>query len=217
MFKIGLIRPVIVLLAICTFSPAYGQSTFFDKGESGYGILVGYSGAEDVNGFWATVGQSFKGVFDVGFEAGKYEDNWAYGGYASYYPIKGRTMAKPLAVAIDLSVGIMDQSRQTWQGSVDRKYTQLTAGLSLHHTLVTSPTSFIELMYGGSVAWLFDGSDGEKGQGVISVGVPLGFKMSASTNFLIAPSMLFAEDVTTFSIAVGFTGLSGRKIRDWED
>jgi len=208
---------IIGLISLLPLSPAYAQSTFFDKGESGYGILVGYSGSDNVDGFWATAGQSFKGVFDVGFEVGKYEDNWAYGGYASYYPVRGRSMATPIAVAIDMSAGVTDVSRWTWQGSVSRKYIHLTAGLSLHHTVRISPTSFMELAGSAGVGWLFHDSHGEQGQGILSAGVPLGFRISKTTHLLIAPSVSHTEGVTTVSMAVGFCGLSGHQVRDWDD
>jgi hypothetical protein len=46
--------------------PIYGQGSFLDKGQNGFGFSAGFVTNKDVSGFGGSLGYSVSGIFDLG-------------------------------------------------------------------------------------------------------------------------------------------------------
>jgi len=64
---------LMIILMLLGMSSIFAQSTFFEKGESGFGIYGGVQESFWEDGYFASIGYSYKGVVDIGVAYGNYK------------------------------------------------------------------------------------------------------------------------------------------------
>ena len=70
---------VLIILSLLGISSLFAQSTFFEKGQSGFGIYGGIQESYWEDGYFGSIGFSYKGIIELGitYRDFKYDkDNW---------------------------------------------------------------------------------------------------------------------------------------------
>ncbi len=205
---------LLAILVLSTLaSTAHAQGTFFDKGESGMGIMGGILSNNDADGWQLSVGGTARGVLDFSAAYARVEESNIYAFGASYYLFRPRQLAKPIAISLGAKVELSEISINRWHYTGDEFYLStehvnaqmVILGIDLHSTLASSESALIEVSGGVGFSKLsYDGSDSEI-EPVLSGSLPMVFGNRHGTRFIIAPALSSVRYRGKYESTLGIT------------
>jgi hypothetical protein len=204
-----------VLMSLVLLSSAFAQSTFFDKGEYGYGVMGGILTSEGADGWQASLSGTSLGVldFNVGFARAEESNIFSFG--IAYYLYRPRQSANPIAISLGASVQLGEVAVYSWSSyddygsfSTSKENSHLVViNLVVHRTLAEYEGAQLELEAGAGFSKLYFGNADKDIEPVLSLGLPMAFGDRDGTRFVISPTLnsirYRGNYENTFGFAVG--------------
>lgn len=200
---------------------AQAQSSVLEKGQSGFGIIGGFSTNDDVSGFGGGVGYSFSGVFDLGISVGRFGFDQQLLGedlnattispFASYFIVK-QDEETPVSFSLNGSYERQIYSSDVLSDNgIDMNGNFFAIGASLFRmfeaseAMIIQPSIGFDYITGNLEVEDSTGSDSESDNTtVFTLGLSLIFETSQTNMFVVTPALGFGDDTTTFGLALSF-------------
>ena len=209
------------LILGCISTLTFAQSSYLEEGQNGFEISGGFTTDENISGFSGGVGYSFSGIFDIGASISRFGFDQKLGGedlnatvispFISFIPIK-QDDATPVSFAINGSYQNQSYSNDALSNSdIDLTGNYFSIGAKLFADIEASeamkiqPGAGVNYITGETKIEDSTGSQTESDNStVFNLGLSLIFDTSPSNSFVVTPSLGFEEEVTTFSLSLGF-------------
>ncbi len=194
---------VICIALVLLASSTYGQAVFFDQGESGASLGLGFTRIDyhnsDVSGDGArfSLGNTIKGNFDLDiiFSNPKGNEPSSFAIISEYLLIKQNISPVPLSLGLRAGV-------QMLMGTGVTGTTSVLGGMSIYRKAEFSHQAGVLFYIGGSFA---SRTDGEGTITIFSAGFPFYAKSGNKTILYLAPEVAVSEEATVIGFTLGMS------------